>query len=45
MKPVDYSNTVKKVLDDIKMKLGLDKCTEATFRKGKKEEAEGFQLK
>ena len=34
-------NTVKNVLDDIKMEFGLDKCAKASFKRGKKVSAEG----
>ena len=37
-------NTVKKVLDDIQMEFGLDKCAKATFKRGKKTSAEGITL-
>ena len=37
-------NTVKNVLDDIKMEFGLDKCAKASFKKGKKVSAERIQL-
>ena len=30
--------------DDNKMKFGLDRCTKATFKRGKKISAEGIQL-
>ena len=34
-------NTVKNILDDIKMEFGLDKCAKASFKRGKKFSAEG----
>ena len=37
-------NTVKHVSDDTKMEFGLDKCAKATFKRGKKVQAEGIQL-
>ena len=37
-------NTVKNVLDDIKMEFGLDKCAKASFKRGKKAAAEGIPL-
>ena len=37
-------STVKKVSDDIQMEFGLDKCTKATFKRGKKVSAEGILL-
>ena len=37
-------NTVKNVLDDIKMEFGLEKCAKASFKRGKKTAAEGIQL-
>ena len=37
-------NTVKNVLDDIKMEFGLDKCTKGSFKRGKKVSAEGIPL-
>ena len=37
-------NTVKMVSDDIKMELGLDKCTKATFKRGKKVSSENIPL-
>ena len=37
-------NTVKHISDDTKMEFGLDKCAKATFKRGKKVQAEGIQL-
>ena len=37
-------NTVKNVLDAIKMELGLDKCAKALFNKAKEVSAEGIPL-
>ena len=37
-------NTVKHISDDIKMEFGLDKCTKASFKRGKKVAAEGIPL-
>ena len=37
-------STVKKVLEDIQMEYGLDKCAKATFKRGKKVSAEGILL-
>ena len=37
-------NTVKNVSDDIKMELGLDKCSKASFKRGTKVAAEGIPL-
>ena len=37
-------NTVKNVLDDIKMEFGLDKHAKASFKRGKKVSAEGIPL-
>ena len=37
-------NTVKNILDDIKMEFGLDKCAKASFKRGKKVSAEGIPL-
>ena len=37
-------NSVKKVSDDIKIEIGLDKCAKATFKRGKKTSGEGIQL-
>ena len=37
-------NTVKNVSDDIKMEFGLDKCPKASFKRGKKDSAEGIPL-
>ena len=37
-------NTVKNILDDIKMEFGFDKCTKASFKRGKKISAEGIPL-
>ena len=37
-------NTVKYISDDTKMEFGLDKCAKATFKRGKKVQAEGIQL-
>ena len=36
-------NPVKMVSDDIRMELDLDKCTKATFKRGKKVSLEGIQ--
>ena len=35
---------MKNVSDDIKMEFGLDKCTEASFKRGKKVSAVGIPL-
>ena len=35
---------MKNVLNDIKMEFGLDKCTKASFKRGKKVSAEGIAL-
>ena len=35
---------MKNVSDDIKMEFGLDKCTKASFKRGKKVSAEGIPL-
>ena len=35
---------MKNVSDDIKIKLGLDKCAKASFKRGKKVSAEGIPL-
>ena len=37
-------NTVKNVLDDIKMKHGLDKCAKTSFKRGKKGAAKKIPL-
>ena len=37
-------NTVKHISDDTKIEFGLDKCTKATFKRGKKVQAEDIQL-
>ena len=37
-------NTVKSVLDNIKMEFGLDKCAKASFKRGKKVSAERIPL-
>ena len=37
-------NTMKNVSDDIKMEFGLEKCAEASFKRGKKVSAEGIPL-
>ena len=37
-------NRVKNILDDIKMEFGLDKCAKASFKRGKKDSAEGIPL-
>ena len=37
-------NTVKNILDDIKMEFRLDKCAKASFKRGKKVSAEGIPL-
>ena len=37
-------NTVKNILDDMKMEFGLDKCAKASFKKGKKVSTEGIPL-
>ena len=37
-------NTVKNVSDDIKMEFGLDKCTKASFKRGKNVSAEDIPL-
>ena len=37
-------NTVKHISVDTKMEFGLDKCAKATFKRGKKVQAEGIQL-
>ena len=36
-------NIVKSVSDDIKMEFGLDKCSKASFKRGKKVAAEGYK--
>ena len=38
------SNTVKNILDDIKMEFRLDKCAKASFKRGQKVSAEGIPL-
>ena len=40
----ELNNTVKNVSDDIKMEFGLDKCTKALFKRGKKVSAKGIPL-
>ena len=37
-------NTVKNVLDNIKMEFGLDKCAKASFKRDKKVSAKGIPL-
>ena len=37
-------NTVKHISDDTKMEFGFDKCAKATFKRGKKVQAECIQL-
>ena len=37
-------NAVKYISDDTKMEFRLDKCAKATFKRGKKVQAEGIQL-
>ena len=37
-------NTVKNVSEDIRMEFGLDKCSKASFKRGKKVSAEGIPL-
>ena len=37
-------NIVKNVSDDIKIEFGLDKCAKASFKRGKKDSAEGIPL-
>ena len=37
-------NTVKIVLDDIKMEFGMDKCAKVSLKRGKKVSAEGIPL-
>ena len=42
--PTGLINTVKNILDDIKMEFGLDKCAKAPFKRGKKVSAERIPL-
>ena len=37
-------NTLKNLSDDLKMEFGLDKCANASFKRGKKVSAEGIPL-
>ena len=38
-------NTVKNLLNDIKIEFGLDKCAKASFKRDKNVSAEGIPLK